>query len=170
MALPEEARASEITFLPVDYEPTLSLEKSLGGRARRLWEERFAECAEYASDAAYIPTGIGDAPEDNTGVKIWKYGDGAQVPSYIDLDQQFGRVPKLLFLPASTFATDHVAGLCAVAEKYKSMGVKKIIVLLTALAHERQDHQFPDEHGNPILQVTMLKQMVNNFADSVIDG
>lgn len=170
MGQPEIEKTSAISLLPVDYEPRLSLEESLGGRARRLWEQTFAEFAQLAGDAAIVPTGIGEAPEDNTGVKIWKYGDGAQVPSCLDLKRVLGHVPKLLFLTASTFTTEHVAGLRGVVEEYKEQGVEKVIVLLTALAHERQDHKFTAPDGSIIPQVTMVKVIIDMLADSQIDG
>jgi len=154
----------------VNYEPVISLEESWGGRARKLWQTRFVETVN-PFNSALLYTGIGGAPLDNAKVGVRVYGDGSLIPKYFDLRTHLGCVPELLFLLASPFSTDSVVGLRGLARTYKEQGVQKIIPIMTSLAHERQDHQFFDSNGKPILEVTTLKDIVEILKDGgYIDG
>lgn len=170
MVAPELVYESDVSFAPADYEPLLSHEFSLGAQAKRLWEATFQESAEYAQDAAFLHTGIGGAPGGNSTIELRQFGDGSLVAPYIDLEKSLGRVPKILYLPASPLHADHVINLTGLARTYKEQGVKKVIVLLTALAHEREDHQFTGTDGLPILQVTTLKDVIKTLAQYVDGG
>ena len=138
--------------------------ESPGGRARRLWEARFAEFVGASSEIVF--TGLGGAVAGDEGVRRFK--DGALIPSYIDFEQD---VPQVIFLVASALNSRHVVSLRGLSRTYKEKGVGAVIAVLTALDHERQDHRFPDEDGNPIPEVTLLKDSVEILADrSYIDG
>ncbi len=147
-------------FSPIDYEPVLSQSESFGAQARALWFEKFAEANEYINDSAFIYTGIGNAPGKNNNVEQTLFGDSSLIASYADLEATLGHVPKILFLLASPLTADQALNLSGLARTYKEQGVKNIIVLLTALAHERQDHIFTGADGNARLQVTTLKDVM----------
>ena len=155
---------------PVNYEPVISLKDSWGGRARELWQTRFAEVVNPVN-SAFLCTGIGEAPLDNTRVGVRMRYDGSLIPKYDNLHEHLGHVPELLFLLASPLSTAGVVGLRGLARTYKEQGVQKIIPIMTSLAHERQDHQFFDSDGKPILEVTTLKDIVEILKDGgYIDG
>ena len=158
---------NDVFFTPTDYEPILSHEMSLGAQARKLWESTFQESAEYAHDSAIVYTGIGGAPGGNNSVELKKFGDSSLVAPYVDLEKTLGHIPKILCLLASPLNADHIINLAGLARTYKEQGVKKVIAVLTTLAHERQDHQFIGADGLPILQVTTLKDVIQILAQNI---
>lgn len=151
------------------YKPEISLTESWGGKARRLWESRFKEIAPLAADSEIIYSGIGGAPGENAGVFVRKHGDGLMTPPYVDLKKTYGRIPKIVFLPASLTTADHLIGLRSVARHYKEQGVGTIIAILTSLVHERQDHRFSHD-GKPILEVTTLEDVIDILTGGDIAG
>lgn len=170
MVAPELIVENDVSFAPADYEPLLSHEVSLGAQARKLWESTFQECVEYAHDSAFVYTGIGGAPGENSSVELRQFGDRSLVAPYVDLEKTLGHVPKILYLLASPLNADHIINLAGLARTYKEQGVKKIIVVLTALAHERQDHQFIGADNLPMLQVTTLKDVIQTLAQHIDGG
>ncbi|MBI5620100.1 hypothetical protein HY950_04015 [Candidatus Gottesmanbacteria bacterium] len=160
----EIAQKGDVSFAPVDYEPILSQTESFGARARDLWFKKLAEAAEYAHDAAFVYTGIGGAPGGNKNIEVTGFGDRSIVAPCLDLEATLGRIPKILLLPASPLTADHILNLSGLARTYKEQGVKKVVVLLTSLAHERQDHVFPGADGKPRLQVTTLKDVMEQLS------
>lgn len=151
-------------FAPPNYEPIISLEGSFGGQARRLWEEKFHRKEALLADAELVYTGIGAAPQGNSEVPTKQYGDGSFIPVVVDLKAKYGRIPKTLFLVASTVFADHLFGLHGLARTYKEMGVVNIVTFLTALPHERQDHVFT-QNGLTMPHVTTLKDSIEILTD-----
>lgn len=149
-----------------EWEPETP-EQSQGWEARRLWEEELAEFVEVAAtNSRFIFTGIGGAVasvEREPGVT--RHKDGSELPSYVDLKEEFGQVPELLFLVASPKKMDNLAGLVELAKEYKEQGVIRIIAVLTAFPHERQDHQFYTDQGHPIRELTMLKAAIRTLTE-----
>jgi phosphoribosylpyrophosphate synthetase len=165
-----ESSVAGSDFIPgITYRPEISLQESLGGKARRLWEQRFLEIAPYAGDSEIIYSGIGGAPGRNAEVFVRQHGDTLITPSYLDLKKTYGRIPKILFLPVSLTNADHLIGLRSIARHYKQQGVSTIIVIATSLVHERQDHQFSQD-GEPILEGTTLEDVVDILTHGDIDG
>lgn len=154
------------------YDPELSLTESQGGRARAIWARKFGEYKKLASESSEIIfTGIGGAVASDNGSEVSIHGDGSKIPSYVDLKEEYGKVPKVLFLVASPKEVDDINGLDGVAEEYKNQGVEKIIVMMTSLAHERQDHKFRGEDGEIIKQPITLRPVIRTMANSeFIDG
>ena len=163
-----------------DHDPEISLTESPGGVARRLWFERFlpkAELINNYSELLFTGIGGGAALEAGGANSPLRHGDGTQVPYYVDLEEKFGRVPKVLFLTASVMFADHLVGLLSIAQEYKNQGVATIISILTACSHERQDHKWRNADGSRILQPitvdTVTKMLAATPADkggSLCDG
>lgn len=152
-----------------EWAPEISLE-SPGGKARRLWEGRFSEFNTSRSEILFTGLGGGVAAIE-TSPYIRRFKDGSEIPSYFDLEREFGQVPELLFLVASLKDSKNVIGLRGLARTYKEQGVKGVVVVLTSLDHERQDHQFYDEENQPILEATLLKDVIEILEDrGYIDG
>ncbi len=155
-----------------DHNPEISQTESQGGVARRLWGEKFLAKAELINrHSELLFTGIGGGVAlgvDGTPSPL-RHGDGTQVPYYVDLEEKFGRVPKVLFLTASVMFADHLVGLLSVAQEYKDQGVATIIPVLTACSHERQDHKWRNPDGSRILQPvtvdTVTKMLLATPAD-----
>lgn len=148
--------------------PEWNIEESLygpGGQARRLWEYCFKECAEIPLERSQIIfTGIGGAVANTNGLEgVKRHGDHSEIPKYINLKKRFSEVPELLFLVASPVTADNVLGLKSLARQYKNQGVKKVITVLTGLAHERQDKDFFDQ-GEKILETDMLNDVLGVLA------
>jgi phosphoribosylpyrophosphate synthetase len=144
-----DAGQSDAEFIqfndPERFKSEISLTESWGGKARALWQERFKECAEYATDAEFLYTGIGKAPKENTEKPARVFETHTVVAKFVKLQERFGRVPKMLFLSASCANGDQLIALRGIAREYKKQGVEKIIVILTAFPHERQDDEFTNE-------------------------
>jgi len=151
-------------FAPPDYEPIVSLEGSLGGLARRLWENQFEGKESWFADSEMVYTGIGAAPIGNDTVPMKGYGDGSLIPTVVDLERQYGRIPKTLFLVASAPFSEHLLGLRGLARTYKERGVENIIAILTGFPHERQDHMFTLA-GHVMPHVTTLKDAIEILTD-----
>lgn len=156
----------------IEYAPKISLTESQGGFARRLWGEKFRECGELIrTDSELLFTGIGGGVAlERGGISLpLKHGDGSQVPFYVNLEEKFGRVPRVLFMTASMMFSDHLVGLLSVAQECKDQGVEVVIPVLTACAHERQDHKWKDAVGKRILQPitvdTIVKMLLATPAD-----
>jgi len=155
-----------------DHNPEISLTESQGGVARGLWGEKFRERGELIrTDSELLFTGIGGGVAlEGGGINLpLKHGDGTQVPFYINLEEKFDRVPRVLFMTASMMFSDHLVGLLSVAQECKDQGVEVIIPVLTACAHERQDHKWKDADGDRILQPitvdTIVKMLLATPAD-----
>ncbi len=160
-----ETKSSDLdNFAPPNYEPIISLEESFGGQARRLWEDKFRGKEALFADAELVYTGIGAAPQGNSQMSVKRYGDGSLIPVVVDLNATYGRIPKTVFLVASTIFADHLFGLRGLARTYKEMGVETIVTVLTALPHERQDHTFT-QNGTTLPHVTTLKDSVEILTD-----
>jgi len=140
--------------------------ESFGWESSKLWFNRFEGKERLFENAQIVATGIGGAvalgTDSELGVRLPKqHGDGQRVPYYLNLKEIYGETPETLFLVASTFTTEDLLSLVAVAGEYKRGGeVKQIIPILTAFPHERQDHAFYDERGERILQPTTLRTVV----------
>jgi len=152
--------------------PEWNIKESLcspGGQAKLLWEQCFKECAEIPlGKSQIIFTGIGGAVANADGLGgVKRHGDHSEIPKYIDLEKTFKEVPELLFLVASSVTADNVLGLKSLARQYKNQGVRKIITVLTGLAHERQDKDFFDQ-GEKILETDMLNDVLGVLAQEDI--
>ncbi|OGG02111.1 hypothetical protein A2W14_02465 [Candidatus Gottesmanbacteria bacterium RBG_16_37_8] len=152
--------------LPLEAETRYPFEEiSQGLQARQLWENVFAEYKEILpGEIKYLYTGIGEAPAENEVISVNKMGDTSKIARYIDLKAEFSTIPKILFLIASPLLSDDVINLRSVARHYKEQGVDKVVAVMTTLAHERQDHTFNDDQGNPILEATILKEIVGTLS------
>lgn len=135
-------------------------------QVRRRWDELFSPQQELfqTSEIQHLPTGIGGALGTNRDIPIRVYPDGSKIPPFFNLQEIFGSVPKVLTLTASPLMADDVVGLLGLAAAYKDQGVKRIILQLTAMAHERQDHGFNDSTGTPIQEVVTLAAIARMFA------
>jgi len=171
MSLSIECAPSRDTIpFSIGQEYKESREESFGEQARKLWEKTFQETAEIAKDSEILFTGIGGAPFLNKLPCVREYPDSSHIPYFVDLKQTLRRVPRVLFLIASPLLTDDLVGLKGVSREYKKQGVEKIIALITAMPHERQDHRFYDQFGKSILQPTLLKDTVSILSQSVDGG
>lgn len=142
----------------------------LGAQVRQRWDEIFSPGLERIrpGDIQFLPTGIGGAPLINADIPIRIHEDGSKIPPYIDLKEIFGRVPKILTLTASATYADDVLGLVSLAREYKNQGVERIIVQLTSIAHERQDHKFTNEQGETIRETVTLEAVASLLASPYV--
>jgi hypothetical protein len=176
MAQPEVSPSGLITFPNViervQYVPETSLSESWGGKARQLWQEKFEKCGEFVSDSEFLYTGIGGAPGDNGKVPVTVFETGPMVAPIVQLEERFGRIPKMLFLTASCVNTDQLVALRGLAREYKSQGVKKIIVILSAFPHERQDDVFTDKATGKVIHnpIALIDTIDDLRAFGHIDG
>lgn len=141
-------------------------EESWGMKARRLWEETFSEFEHIDSKhVQFLNTGIGGAPISDEMGSVRIFPDTSRIPEFKDLKKEFNvkECPEVLFLIASPLLADDVISLKTVALHYKEQGVKKIIAVMTSLAHERQDHMFYDSARNPITEGTTLKSIISTI-------
>ena len=155
-----------------DHNPEISQTESQGAIARRLWRDRFADQAELiANHSEILFTGIGGGAAFG-GEKVipTEHGDSSQVPFYVNLEEKFGRVPQALFLPVSMMFADHLIGLLSLAQECRNQGVKIIMPVLTAFAHERQDHYWRDSDGSRIQQPITLDTVVKILLSTPADG
>lgn len=145
----------------------VSREEPLCNQVRRRWDEIFAPTLEnlQPNQIRILPTGIGGAPAINQKIATRRFPDTSKIPSYIDLKEEFGEVPRVLTLIASPVLAEDLVSLLAVAREYKNQGVEKIIAQITSLAHERQDHKFFGKDGKKLIkEVVTLDAIMGAFA------
>lgn len=176
MALPEvvKEQVGEVEVPWTAQVPEWKLDispESAGAKARELWDEVMVGVADVPPNRIQVLfTGIGGALASTGGaLGVRRHQDNLELPKYKraeELVEEFGEIPEVLFLVASPRTPDNIIGLRGVAREFKELGVKKVIAVLTALPHERQDHKFTNKEGEEIAEVTMLKEIVADLAGS----